>query len=71
MADEAIVETWKNGKALFAYEPSGDDSNWQYIEAYDVYGQNYELDVYQMPDVPVFVIDSNGAEGRAGLMTMQ
>ncbi|KAB0479096.1 DUF3103 family protein [Vibrio chagasii] len=73
MADEAMVEAWKNGESpLFAYEPSGDDSNWQYIEAYDVYGQVHELDVYQMPDVPVFVIDSNGAEElKAGLMTMQ
>ncbi|MFM2608209.1 DUF3103 domain-containing protein [Vibrio chagasii] len=73
MADEAMVEAWKNGESpLFAYEPSGDDSNWQYIEAYDVYGQVHELDVYQMPNVPVFVIDSNGAEElKAGLMTMQ
>ncbi|CAH6966954.1 conserved hypothetical protein [Vibrio chagasii] len=73
MADEAMVEAWKNGESpLFAYEPSGDDSNWQYIEAYDVYGQVHELDVHQMPDVPVFVIDSNGAEElKAGLMTMQ
>ncbi|MEZ9159504.1 DUF3103 domain-containing protein [Vibrio lentus] len=73
MADEAMIEAWKNGESpLFAFEPSGDDSNWQYIEAYDVYGQVHELDVYQMPDVPVFVIDSNGAEElKAGLMAMQ
>ncbi|WP_060982165.1 DUF3103 domain-containing protein [Vibrio splendidus] len=73
MADEAMIEAWKNGESpLFAFEPSGDDSNWQYIEAYDVYGQVHELDVYQMPDVPVFVIDSNGAEElKAGLMAMK
>ncbi|MEZ9656100.1 DUF3103 domain-containing protein [Vibrio splendidus] len=73
MADEAMIEAWKNGESpLFAFEPSGDDSNWQYIEAYDVYGQVHELDVYQMPDVPVFVVDSNGAEElKAGLMAMQ
>ncbi|ROO75472.1 DUF3103 family protein [Vibrio crassostreae] len=73
MADEAMIEAWKNGESpLFAYEPSGDDSNWQYIEAYDVYGQVHELDVYQMPDVPVFIIDSNGSEElKAGLMAMQ
>ncbi|TCT44240.1 DUF3103 family protein [Vibrio crassostreae] len=73
MADEAMIEAWQNGESpLFAYEPSGDDSNWQYIEAYDVYGQVHELDVYQMPDVPVFVIDSNGSEElKAGLMAMQ
>ncbi|WP_172379646.1 DUF3103 domain-containing protein [Vibrio sp. Vb339] len=73
MADEAMIEAWKNGEnPLFAFEPSGDDSNWQYIEAYDVYGQVHQLDVYQMPDVPVFVVDSNGAEElKAGLMAMQ
>ncbi|MCC4785285.1 DUF3103 domain-containing protein [Vibrio lentus] len=73
MADEAMIEAWKKGESpLFAFEPSGDDSNWQYIEAYDVYGQVHELDVYQTPDVPVFVIDSNGAEElKAGLMAMQ
>ncbi|MEZ9315004.1 DUF3103 domain-containing protein [Vibrio lentus] len=73
MANEAMIEAWKNGESpLFAFEPSGDDSNWQYIEAYDVYGQVHELDVYQTPDVPVFVIDSNGAEElKAGLMAMQ
>lgn len=73
MADEAMIEAWKNGESpLFAFEPSGDDSNWQYIEAYDVYGQVHELDVYQTPDVPVFIIDSNGAEElKAGLMAMQ
>ncbi len=37
-----------------------------------MYGQVHELDVYQTPDVPVFVIDSNGAEElKAGLMAMQ
>ncbi|TKF81528.1 DUF3103 family protein [Vibrio kanaloae] len=73
MADEAMIEAWKNGEnPLFAFEPSGDDSNWQYIEAYDVYGQVHQLDVYQMPNVPVFVVDSNGAEElKAGLMAMQ
>ncbi|MFM2583310.1 DUF3103 domain-containing protein [Vibrio campbellii] len=73
MADETMIDAWKDGKSpLFAFEPSGDDADWQYIEAYDVYGQVHELDVYQMPDVPVFVIDSDGAkELKAGLMAMQ
>ncbi|WP_061035429.1 MULTISPECIES: DUF3103 domain-containing protein [Vibrio] len=73
MADETMIDAWNDGKSpLFAFEPSGDDADWQYIEAYDVYGQVHELDVYQMPDVPVFVIDSDGAkELKAGLMAMQ
>ncbi|KLN64982.1 MULTISPECIES: DUF3103 domain-containing protein [Vibrio] len=73
IADASMVEQWKQGESpLFAFEPSGDDSNWQYVEAYDVYGQLHQLDVYEMPDVPVFVVDSNGAEElRAGLEAMQ
>ncbi|EGA64052.1 DUF3103 domain-containing protein [Vibrio brasiliensis] len=73
IADASMVEQWKQGESpLFAFEPAGDDSNWQYIEAYDVYGQLHQLDVYKMPDVPVLVVDSNGAEElRAGLQAMQ
>ncbi|MCG9580205.1 DUF3103 domain-containing protein [Vibrio tubiashii] len=73
IADASMVEQWKQGESpLFAFEPAGDDSNWQYIEAYDIYGQLHQLDVYEMPDVPVLVVDSNGAEElRAGLQAMQ
>ncbi|CAM3822622.1 DUF3103 domain-containing protein [Vibrio aquimaris] len=73
IADASMVKDWQEGESpLFAFEPSGDDSNWQYVEAYDVYGQVHQLDVYQMPDVPVLVVDSNSAkELRAGLMAMR
>lgn len=73
IADVSMVEKWQQGESpLFAFEPAGDDSNWQYIEAYDIYGQLHQLDVYQLPDVPVLVVDSNGAkELRAGLQAMQ
>lgn len=73
LADASMVEKWQQGESpLFAFEPAGDDSNWQYIEAYDTYGQLHQLDVYQLPDRPVLVVDSNGAkELRAGLQAMQ
>ncbi|GAA5646270.1 MULTISPECIES: DUF3103 domain-containing protein [Vibrio] len=73
LADASMVEEWKQGESpLFAFEPTGDDSSWQYVEAYDIHGQLHQLDVYQMPDVPVFVVDSNSAqELRAGLQAMQ
>ena len=73
IADVSMIEKWQQGESpLFAFEPAGDDSNWQYIEAYDIYGQLHQLDVYQLPDVPVLVVDSNGAkELRAGLQAMQ
>lgn len=73
LADASMIDQWKQGESpLFAFEPAGDDSNWQYVEAYDIYGQLHQLDVYQMPDVPVLVVDSNSAkELRAGLQVMQ
>ncbi|MEF1302345.1 DUF3103 family protein, partial [Vibrio owensii] len=74
LANEAMLDVWQEGKIspLFAFEPSGDDEQWQYIEAYDVYGQIHQLDVYQLPDVPVLVIDNNSsAELKAGLQAMQ
>lgn len=74
LANEAMLDVWQEGKVspLFAFEPSGDDEQWQYIEAYDVYGQIHQLDVYQLPDVPVLVIDNNSsAELKAGLQAMQ
>ncbi|MCW8327658.1 DUF3103 domain-containing protein [Photobacterium sp. SDRW27] len=73
LADTSMVQEWKEGESpLFAFEPTGDDESWQYIEAYDVYGQLHQLDVYQMPEVPVFVVDNNSAkELKAGLQAMQ
>ncbi|EPG0530833.1 TPA: DUF3103 domain-containing protein [Vibrio harveyi] len=74
LANEEMLNVWQEGKVdpLFAFEPSGDDSQWQYIEAYDVYGQIHQLDVYQLPDVPVLVVDNNSsAELKAGLQAMQ
>ncbi len=73
LADTSMVQEWKEGQSpLFAFEPTGDDESWQYIEAYDVYGQLHQLDVYQIPEVPVFVVDNNSAkELKAGLQAMQ
>ncbi len=74
LANPAMLDAWQQGEIepLFAFEPSGDDEQWQYIEAYDVYGQLHQLDVYQLPDVPVLVVDSNSsAELKAGLQAMQ
>lgn len=74
LANPAMLDAWQQGELepLFAFEPSGDDEQWQYIEAYDVYGQLHQLDVYQLPDVPVLVVDSNSsAELKAGLQAMQ
>lgn len=74
LANEEMLNVWQEGKIdpLFAFEPTGDDDQWQYIEAYDVYGQVHQLDVYQLPDVPVLVVDNNSsAELKAGLQAMQ
>ena len=73
LADESMLQEWKMGVSpLFAFEPSGDDADWKYIEAFDVNGNEYFLDVYQMPDRPVFVVDNDSSkEMRAGLKAMQ
>ncbi|MCS0350517.1 DUF3103 domain-containing protein [Vibrio ordalii] len=73
IADASMIKEWQEGQSpLFAFEPKGNDASWQYIEAFDVYGQVHQLDVYQMPDVPVFVVDSNSeVELRAGLQAMR
>ncbi|GAK16655.1 LOW QUALITY PROTEIN: hypothetical protein JCM19053_1072 [Vibrio sp. JCM 19053] len=74
LANEAMITAWQSGEVepLFAFEPSGDDENWQYIEAFDVYGNIHQLDVYQLPEVPVLVVDNNSsAELKAGLQAMQ
>ncbi|HGS4986764.1 TPA: DUF3103 domain-containing protein [Vibrio cholerae] len=73
LADASMLKEWQEGQSpLFAFEPSGNDDSWQYIEAYDVYGQIHQLDVYQLPDVPVFVVDNDSAvELKAGLQAMR
>ncbi|WP_339386405.1 DUF3103 domain-containing protein [Vibrio caribbeanicus] len=73
LADESMLEKWKMGESpLFAFEPSGDEADWKYIEAFDVNGNEYFLDVYQMPDRPVFVVDNDSSkEMRAGLEAMR
>lgn len=73
IADASMIKEWQEGQSpLFAFEPKGNDASWQYIEAFDVYGQVHQLNVYQMPDVPVFVVDSNSeVELRAGLQAMR
>ncbi|AEH35124.1 DUF3103 family protein [Vibrio anguillarum] len=73
IADASMIKEWQEGQSpLFAFEPKGNDASWQYIEAFDVYGLVHQLDVYQMPDVPVFVVDSNSeVELRAGLQAMR
>ncbi|KQA17637.1 DUF3103 domain-containing protein [Vibrio metoecus] len=73
LADASMLQEWQEGQSpLFAFEPSGNDESWQYIEAFDVYGQIHQLDVYQLPDVPVFVVDNDSAiELKAGLQVMR
>lgn len=74
LANEAMLPAWESGDVLplFAYEPSGPEEQWTYIEAFDVYGNIHNLNVHELPDVPVLVIDNNSkAELEAGLKAMQ
>lgn len=73
LANNAMLPAWLDGESpLFAYEPSGPESQWSYIEAFDIYGNIHHLDVAELPDLPVLVIDNNSREElQAGLKAMQ
>ncbi|QFI38781.1 DUF3103 family protein [Moritella marina ATCC 15381] len=58
LADASMLSDWQQGVLpLFAFEPAGNDKDWANIEAYDVDGNIQLLDVYQLPDRPVFVVE--------------
>lgn len=73
LADPSMLARWQAGQApLFAFEPAGDEKSWTQIEAFDTQGNTHWLDVYQMPDRPVLVIDTDGkAALKAGLEVMR
>jgi hypothetical protein len=55
-------------QVLVAYEPAGDDKQWEVVEAYDSQGNLFRLDAHRAPDFPVLVVDIDGKEDlRAGL----
>jgi hypothetical protein len=73
LADKSMITQWQAGESpLFAYAPDGSDSQWEYIEAFDVQGNQYQLDVYTLPDRPVFIIGLDDHKAfKAGLEVMQ
>ncbi len=73
LADASMLMPWQNGQSpLFAFAPDGDDKEWQAIEAYDVHGKRHLLDVYALPQQPVFVVELNGkATLKEGLAVMR
>ncbi|UXI04577.1 DUF3103 domain-containing protein [Photobacterium sp. TY1-4] len=72
LADQSMLARWQAGQSpLFAWEPEGNDQHWQYIEAYDIDGNIHLLDVYEVPDRPVLVVDTNSRkELEAGIKAM-
>lgn len=73
LVNQAMLTALKNGQSpLFAFEPKGNEKEWQYIEAFDVNGVIHQLDVEQAPTFPVLVVDSNNAQTLiAGLKAMR
>ncbi|MUK28618.1 DUF3103 family protein [Aliivibrio fischeri] len=73
LADPSMLARWQAGQSpLFAFEPEGEESEWQYIEAYDIDGNLHYLDVYDVPEQPVLVVDTNNREElKAGLALMR
>lgn len=73
LADPSMLARWQAGQSpLFAFEPEGAESEWQYIEAFDIDGNVHYLDIYDIPERPVLVVDTNNREElKAGLALMR
>ncbi|MBB1270509.1 DUF3103 domain-containing protein [Shewanella sp. SR44-3] len=73
LADTSMLTTWQQGESpLFAFEPDGDDSQWDYIEAFDTQGNVHLLDVYALPERPVFVVGLDNKKAmKAGIAQMR
>ncbi len=73
LADKSMFYSLQNGiSPLFAFEPAGDESQWQYIEAFDADGNTHLLDVHKLPSRPVIVVDINAkSDLKAGLAQMR
>lgn len=73
LADQSMVSTWQQGESpLFAFEPEGEDSQWDYIEAFDTQGNIHLLDVYTLPEQPVFVVGIDNKKAmKAGIAQMR
>jgi len=59
---------------LYAYAPQGEEENWEYIRAYNSKKEVVYLDPYELPKVPVIVIESKGhkaLELQVSLMNKQ
>lgn len=73
LADKSMLANWQAGESpLFAFAPDGNDSHWDYIEAFDIYGNIELLDVYTMPERPVFVVGVDNKRALAeGIKVMR
>jgi hypothetical protein len=73
LAHRDMLLSWQQGNApLFAFEPKGNEKNWRNIEAFDIEGNTHLLDVYTLPEQPVFVVELNSHKSiKAGLQVMK
>lgn len=73
LADKSMLAGWQAGQSpLFAFAPDGNDAHWDYIEAFDINGNIELLDVYTMPERPVFVVGVDSKRALAeGIKVMR
>jgi hypothetical protein len=73
LADKSMLINWQAGESpLFAFAPDGNDAHWDYIEAFDIHGNIELLDVYTMPERPVFVVGIDSKRALAeGIKVMR
>jgi hypothetical protein len=66
LADKSMLRNWQAGESpLFAFAPDGNDAHWDYIEAFDIHGNIELLDVYTLPERPVFVVGIDSKKALA------
>ncbi len=70
---EKSLNDFKSGpieNTLTAFVPSGNEKNWEYIEAFDIHGELHLLDPCEEPDQPVLVVGINSRKDLAAGVTM-
>ena len=70
---EKSMKDFKSGSkadVLTAYVPSGNEKDWEYIEAFDQDGRLHLLDPYEEPDQPVLVVGINSRKDLAAGVAM-
>ncbi|MFC3033673.1 DUF3103 family protein [Pseudoalteromonas fenneropenaei] len=73
LVNAEMLSAWQQGQQpLVAFAPQGDEKHWQYVEAFDSFGNVHLLDVHNVPTQPVLVLEIDAKQSlKEGLAVMQ